>query len=106
MKIIIQLYASTLKILGITGWDLRKYFVDSGKNVSIECSGNENENVVWFKEDLNKTQILTNVINGSLILNQVNKDSSGIYSCMSDQNKRTMSTKIEVIVRSEYLKYC
>lgn len=79
--------------------------MDQGRNLTLPCAQN-GSTIMWVREGRVDKQVerLTILPNGSLFLEEANRNDTGIYSCFvddADTNNETRS-KVRIKVRSMF----
>lgn len=90
----------------ITGSEIREFFVDQGQNLTLPCALKGDGEIMWVREGREDRQVerLTIQHDGSLFLQEVNRNDTGLYSCFVDDAHSDNETrsKVRVKVRSTF----
>ncbi|XP_044759519.1 protein turtle homolog A isoform X3 [Coccinella septempunctata] len=90
-----------LFLISIECAEIKQYYVDRGKNLTLKCPYYYSD-VMWVREgreDRHSTRS-TALKNGSLFLERVDKDDSGIYSCSRENVVTDEKALLNVTVRT------
>lgn len=90
-----------LIIVNVKGANIKKVSVDVGKNVTIQCPLHKSKDVMWEREGRTKDQHvkMTVLENGSLFLQEVDKNDSAIYYCVRENDVRDIRGMVNVTVK-------
>lgn len=89
-----------LAITLVKGSGIEEYYLDQGFNLTLPCEQN-GSNIVWVREGRVDRQVdrLTILPNGSLFLQEANRNDSGIYSCFLDDADLSNETRSKVRIK-------
>ncbi|KAK9881587.1 hypothetical protein WA026_016458 [Henosepilachna vigintioctopunctata] len=90
-----------LFLISIKCSEIKKYYVDRGKNITLKCPL-QHSDVVWVREGREDRQISrsTVLLNGSLFLETVDEEDGGTYSCFRENVVADEKLFMEIIVRT------
>lgn len=88
---------------------MREFLVDKGKNLTIPCEIQRNRNIMWVRDEHEDHQVprFTVEDDGSLMLYQVDRNDSGVYTCSpeniddDDDDSDGLKYSVKVVVRSK-----
>ncbi|KAF7282732.1 hypothetical protein GWI33_002121 [Rhynchophorus ferrugineus] len=89
-------------ISGATKSNIKRVSVDIGKNVTIQCPLHKTKDVMWEREGRTADEnIKMNVLeNGSLFLQEVDRNDSAIYSCIRENDVKDIRGRVNVTVKT------
>ncbi|XP_017784871.1 PREDICTED: protein sax-3-like isoform X2 [Nicrophorus vespilloides] len=83
---------------------LKQYLIDVGKNLTLPCPVLKSRDVMWIRDGRSEDEQAPRLSiqeDGSLFLQEVDKNDSGIYTCTpSNSLNEEQSSKMKVIVRT------
>lgn len=84
--------------------NIQEYAVDVGKNLSLPCPVQHNQDVMWVREGRKDQEIhrMTILQDGSLYIANITKNDSGVFSCSpANVAHDDLKTKIRLTIRSK-----
>ncbi|GLV44997.1 uncharacterized protein CBL_14431 [Carabus blaptoides fortunei] len=90
-----------LAIAYVNGSEIREFFVDQGQNLTLPCALKGDGEIMWVREGREDKQVerLTIQHDGSLFLQEVNRNDTGLYSCFVDDAHSDNETRSKVRVK-------
>ncbi|XP_030750433.1 contactin-1 isoform X2 [Sitophilus oryzae] len=89
-------------IIIVKGAIIKKVSVDIGKNITIQCPLHKSKDIMWEREGRTADQnIMMNLLNnGSLFLQEVDKNDSAVYSCGRENDVTDIRARVNLTVRT------
>ncbi|KRT84345.1 Fibronectin domain-containing protein [Oryctes borbonicus] len=88
---------------GTTKEDIKQFAVDVGSNLTLRCPIENTQDIIWVREGKIEDQIKHTMVqnDGSLFLETVTKNDSGIYGCLPENTvSQDLMRSIKVFIKT------